>query len=136
MSRTRPCEIGSAERLVGFDAARLDLALERRRECRVGYQCALDRGDVAAGACRCVEQDLQKVRRAGCSRSPRCSTPILYPDLPRYLDITHEEIGALSGISRQNANQYLKRLERDGLLRLEYGEVTIIDLERLRAYGE
>jgi CRP/FNR family transcriptional regulator, cyclic AMP receptor protein len=62
--------------------------------------------------------------------------PILYPDLNRHLEITQEEIGALSGISRQNANQCLKQLEREGLLRLEYGGVTIIDIERLRAYGE
>ena len=62
--------------------------------------------------------------------------PILYPDLTRHLEITQEEIGALSGISRQNANQCLKRLEKQGLLRLEYGGVTIIDLERLRHYGE
>ena len=62
--------------------------------------------------------------------------PILYPDLSRHLEITQEEIGALSGISRQNANQSLKRLEKEGLLRLEYGGVTILDLERLRGYGE
>ncbi|MDI1264389.1 MAG: Crp/Fnr family transcriptional regulator [bacterium] len=62
--------------------------------------------------------------------------PILYPDLTRHLEITQEEIGALSGISRQNANQCLKRLEKEGLLRLEYGGVTIIDLDRLRDYGE
>jgi hypothetical protein len=43
---------------------------------------------------------------------------------------------ALSGISRQNANQCLKKLEKQGLLRLEYGGVTVIDLERLRNYGE
>lgn len=64
--------------------------------------------------------------------------PILYPDPDptRHLEITQEEIGALSGISRQNANQCLKRLEKEGLLRLEYGGVTITDLERLRHYGE
>ena len=62
--------------------------------------------------------------------------PILYPDLNRHLEVTQEEIGALTGISRQNANQCLKRLEREGLLRLEYGGVTIIDLERLRSYGD
>ncbi len=62
--------------------------------------------------------------------------PILYPDLTLHLEITQEEIGALSGISRQNANQCLKRLEREGLLRLEYGGVTIINLDRLRHYGE
>src|SRR3954470_10321230 len=62
--------------------------------------------------------------------------PILYPDFTRHLEITQEEIGALSGMSRQNANQCLKRLEKEGLLRLEYGGVTIIDIERLRYYGE
>jgi CRP/FNR family cyclic AMP-dependent transcriptional regulator len=62
--------------------------------------------------------------------------PILYPELTRHLEITQEEIGALSGISRQNANQCLKRLEKQGLLRLEYGGVTIVDLDRLRRYGE
>jgi len=62
--------------------------------------------------------------------------PILYPDVSRHLEITQEEIGALSGISRQNANQCLKRLEKEGLLRLEYGGVTVIELERLRHHGD
>ena len=52
------------------------------------------------------------------------------------LQITQEEIGALTGISRQNANRCLKRLEKEGLLRLEYGGLTIVDLDRLRWYGE
>jgi hypothetical protein len=30
----------------------------------------------------------------------------------------------------------VKRLEKEGLLRLEYGGVTILELERLRSYGE
>ena len=42
----------------------------------------------------------------------------------------------MSGLSRQNANQCLKRLEKEGLLRLEYGGVTIVDLETLRYYGD
>jgi CRP/FNR family transcriptional regulator, cyclic AMP receptor protein len=62
--------------------------------------------------------------------------PILYPNTTLQLDITQEEIGALTGISRQNANQCLKQLERDGLLRLDYGGVTILDLEGLRRYGD
>lgn len=62
--------------------------------------------------------------------------PILYPDGTRQLDITQEEIGALSGMSRQNANRCLKALEKEGVLRLEYGGLTILDLERLRRYGE
>lgn len=60
--------------------------------------------------------------------------PILYPESARHLDITQEEIGALSGISRQSANQCLKTLEKEGLLRLEYGGITIVDLDRLSRY--
>jgi len=62
--------------------------------------------------------------------------PILYPDGTRQLEITQEEIGALSGMSRQNANRCLKTLEKQGVLRLEYGGLTILDLEGLRRYGE
>ena len=62
--------------------------------------------------------------------------PILYHDVTRHLEITQEELGSISGISRQNANQCLQTLEREGLLRLEYGGVTVVDLERLRRYGE
>lgn len=61
--------------------------------------------------------------------------PVLYPDVGRHLDITQEELGLLSGISRQGTNQCLKTLEKEGLLRVEYGGITIVDLERLRQYG-
>lgn len=62
--------------------------------------------------------------------------PILYPDVTRHLEITQEEIGALSGMSRQNANRCLQTLEKQGLLRLEYGGVTVVDLQQLRSYDE
>ncbi len=62
--------------------------------------------------------------------------PILYRDVGPHLKITQEEIGAISGMSRQNANQSLQTLEKQGLLRIEYGGVTVVDLERLRRYGE
>jgi len=62
--------------------------------------------------------------------------PVLYPGTKRHLDMTQEELAALSGLSRQRANRCLKQLEKEGALRLEYGGVTIIDLERLRNYGE
>ena len=62
--------------------------------------------------------------------------PILYRDATRHLDITQEELGAITGISRQKANQCLQTLEKEGLLRLEYGGVTVVDLERLGSYGD
>jgi DNA-binding GntR family transcriptional regulator len=75
-----------------------------------------------------------KARLARCIAS--LFNPILYPDATRHLDITQEELGAISGISRQNANQCLQTLEKEGLLRLEYGGVTVVDLEKLRGYGD
>ncbi len=61
--------------------------------------------------------------------------PVLYPGAGDHLEITQEELGLLSGMTRQAANQSLKALEQDGAVRLEYGGVTVIDLERLRSYG-
>jgi CRP-like cAMP-binding protein len=61
--------------------------------------------------------------------------PILYPGGGDHLKITQEELGLLSGITRQVANQSLKALQKDGVVRLEYGGVTVVDLERLRNYG-
>jgi CRP/FNR family cyclic AMP-dependent transcriptional regulator len=61
---------------------------------------------------------------------------VLYRDDERHLAISHEEIGLLSGVSRPVAGQSLKRLETEGLVRVEHGGLTILDLERLRVYGD
>lgn len=61
--------------------------------------------------------------------------PLLYPGKGMRLDITQEEIGYLARISRQRTNQALRVLERDGLLRVEYGAVKVLDLDGLRTYG-
>jgi DNA-binding GntR family transcriptional regulator len=58
--------------------------------------------------------------------------PILYPGGGPKLQVSQEEIGLLSGISRQRVNQALQKLEAERLLRVEYGAVTIVDLEGLR----
>jgi CRP-like cAMP-binding protein len=62
--------------------------------------------------------------------------PVLYPNLIANLEIKQAEVGALSGISRENTNRCLNRLEQEGLLRLEYGGITVLDVDRLRHYGE
>lgn len=61
--------------------------------------------------------------------------PNLYPATGAQLRITQEELGLLSGVSRQRVNKALKTLAADGLLRVNYGCVTILDLDRLRAFG-
>ena len=61
--------------------------------------------------------------------------PHLYPGIGPQLQISQEEIGYLAGLSRQRANQALKTLEKAGLLRVEYGSITVLDLEGLRNFG-
>ncbi len=61
--------------------------------------------------------------------------PVLYHDLEMHLDISQEEIGLLSGMSRQMANKSLQILESKGLLRVEHGGITVLNLERLARYG-
>jgi CRP-like cAMP-binding protein len=60
--------------------------------------------------------------------------PYLYPGIGPQLQISQEEIGYLAGLSRQRANQALKTLEKAGLLRVEYGSITVLDLEGLRNF--
>lgn len=56
----------------------------------------------------------------------------LYPRTQDYLQISQEEIGHLSGLSRQRVNHALQVLEDKGLLRVEHIGVTVIDLSALR----
>ncbi|TFW27258.1 Crp/Fnr family transcriptional regulator [Duganella callida] len=58
----------------------------------------------------------------------------LYPGLENTILISQEELGYLSGTSRQRANQALQRLEKLGLLSLDYGGIRILDLDGLRRY--
>lgn len=60
--------------------------------------------------------------------------PVLYPGLGRSLPLSQEEMGQMVGLSRQRVNQALKRLERAGLVTVDYGGVTIRDLEGLRRF--
>lgn len=62
--------------------------------------------------------------------------PVLYPGVGPSLPVSQEELGQLVGLSRQRVNQALKRLEAEGLVRVDYGSVTILDLGRLKGYGE
>ena len=61
--------------------------------------------------------------------------PVLYPNFGTQLEISQEEIGLLCGLSRQAANKSLQILEGKGLLRVEHGGITVLDLERLSRYG-
>lgn len=61
--------------------------------------------------------------------------PVLYRDVSPHLAISQEELGLLSGMSRQMANKSLHILEQKGMLRIEHGGITVLDRERLARYG-
>jgi len=60
--------------------------------------------------------------------------PVLYPGVGSVLRITQQELGYLVGLSRQRVNQALRALEHDGVIRIEYGGVRVLDLDGLRGY--
>jgi CRP-like cAMP-binding protein len=61
--------------------------------------------------------------------------PDLYPRAGNFVRLSQEEIGLLSAVSRQRANEALHELERAALLRVEFGGVTVLDLPGLRGYS-
>lgn len=61
--------------------------------------------------------------------------PQLYPNVGRAIAITQEELGLLSGLSRQVTNQSLKVLEEAGVLTIGRGGVEIRDWRDLIRYG-
>ncbi len=60
--------------------------------------------------------------------------PVLYPDQATDVQLSQEELGYLTGVSRQRVNQALQVLERAGLVKVEYGRIRILDLEGLRNF--
>jgi CRP/FNR family cyclic AMP-dependent transcriptional regulator len=60
--------------------------------------------------------------------------PDLYPLAGSTVQLSQEEIGLLSAVSRQRTNEALHELERAGLLQLAFGGVTVLDLPGLRSY--
>jgi CRP-like cAMP-binding protein len=61
--------------------------------------------------------------------------PVLHPGHDNHLAVSQEEIGHLAGVSRQRVNRSLKALEDAGFLTVEYGGITILDLDGLRRFG-
>ena len=60
--------------------------------------------------------------------------PLLYPDQATDVQLSQEELGYLCGVSRQRVNQALQRLEKAGLLKVDYGRIRIVDLDGLRSF--
>lgn len=60
--------------------------------------------------------------------------PHLNPGISPQLKISQEELGYLCNASRQRVNGSLKALDEAGLVKAEYGGVTILDLDGLRKF--
>jgi CRP-like cAMP-binding protein len=56
----------------------------------------------------------------------------LYPGTSSQLEISQEEIGRLSGVSRQIANRALHEMQDAGILRIGYGSIDVLDLAALQ----
>lgn len=59
--------------------------------------------------------------------------PVLFPGVGEVLRITQQELAYLVGLSRQRVNEALTTLEGQGLIRVEYGGVRVLDLDALRS---
>ena len=61
--------------------------------------------------------------------------PHLYPDSDPQVQISQEELGYLAGASRQRVNRSLQVLGKAGLIKVDYGLVTVLDIEGLQRFG-
>lgn len=60
------------------------------------------------------------------------ANPVLFPGVGELLRITQQELAYLVGLSRQRVNEALKALAAQGLIRIEYGGLRILELAALR----
>lgn len=58
----------------------------------------------------------------------------LYPGMHYKLEISQEELGNLSGISRQRVNQALHVLQSKEIVDVKYGAITILDIDALKSF--
>ena len=59
--------------------------------------------------------------------------PVLFPGVGEMLRITQQELAYLVGLSRQRVNEALASLQEQGIIRVEYGGLRILDLPSLRS---
>jgi CRP/FNR family cyclic AMP-dependent transcriptional regulator len=59
---------------------------------------------------------------------------VLYPNAGPAIEISQEELGLLCGVSRQVVNRSLQELEEEGLLKVEHGRITPLNIPALITY--
>ncbi|WP_428624337.1 Crp/Fnr family transcriptional regulator [Sedimenticola sp.] len=62
--------------------------------------------------------------------------PQLYPGSSDELKLSQEELGCLSGISRQRVNKALNVLQEKNIVAIDYGTIRIIDFDALLNFGQ
>lgn len=62
--------------------------------------------------------------------------PKLYPLGETKIALTQEEIGYLSGVTRQKVNCAVREMHAQGLVALSYGRVEVTNLSGLRSYAK
>ena len=77
---------------------------------------------------RMNDPDLRVARNLGA-----LFNPVLFPGVGEMLRITQQELAYLVGLSRQRVNEALNALSAQGLIRVEYGGLRVLDLPGLRA---
>ncbi len=58
----------------------------------------------------------------------------LYPGTNYNLEISQEELGNLSGISRQRVNKSLQVLQEAKIVEVKYGSITVLDMVALKTF--
>ncbi|TWG53955.1 Crp/Fnr family transcriptional regulator [Aminobacter sp. J44] len=59
---------------------------------------------------------------------------VLYPNAGPAIEISQDELGLLVGVSRQVVNRSLQELEEEGLVKLEHGRITPLNIQALITY--
>lgn len=61
--------------------------------------------------------------------------PMLYPRTSLVLELSQEEIGLLTGLSRQRVNRAMRHLAELELVEISYQSIRVINLDGLLAFG-
>jgi CRP-like cAMP-binding protein len=56
--------------------------------------------------------------------------------VPRFFECTQDELARATGVSRNTAGVHLRNLEREGLVRIGYGQIEILDSRALTAIAD
>jgi CRP/FNR family cyclic AMP-dependent transcriptional regulator len=59
---------------------------------------------------------------------------VLYPGTGGFIEISQEELGLFAGVSRPIVNRSLQALEDEGILRVEHGRITVLNVGALATY--